>query len=117
MQDHYFKYVCTDGKTIFYAIHKDDLNTFRNNDIESFMQKRGSEAAGDKEEIEKKYQIITCYPAKMTMAEIQDDLDILGLPTNGTVVDADFQDIINIMNNARGHSEGGAEFYRKSFQD
>lgn len=37
MQDHYFKYVCTDGKTVFFALHKSDLEAERNNDIKGFI--------------------------------------------------------------------------------
>ncbi len=39
MQDHYFKYVCTDGKTVFFALHKSDLESERNNDINLYFEK------------------------------------------------------------------------------
>ncbi len=39
MQDHYFKYVCTDGKTVFFALHKSDLEAERNNDINLYFEK------------------------------------------------------------------------------
>ena len=38
MQDHYFKYVCTDGKTVFFALHKSDLEAERNNDINLYFE-------------------------------------------------------------------------------
>ena len=60
-----------------------------------------------KSDLEQKYQIITSYPAKMSKSELQQDLDLLGVPDNGTVTDADFQDIVNIINNAAGHPNVG----------
>ena len=39
----------------------------------------------------------------MSKSELQQDLDLLGVPDNGTVTDADFQDIVNIINKAAGH--------------
>lgn len=108
MQDHYFKYVCANGKTVFFALHKADLDAERNNDIELYLEKcKKSDPDIKKSELEQKYQIVTCYPAKMSKSEIQEDLDLLGLPENGTVIDADFQDIVNIINNTAGHPNIG----------
>lgn len=108
MQDHYFKYVCTDGKTVFFAINQQDLAPERANDIDLYFEKcKKNDPETDKKVIEQKYQIIACYPAKMSKSEIQQDLDLLGIPDNGTVIDANFQDIVNIMNNAAGHPNVG----------
>lgn len=108
MQDHYFKYVCTDGKTVFFALCKADLDAERNNDIDLYFEKcKKSDPDIKKSDLEQKYQIITRYPAKMSKSEIQQDLDLLGVPNNGTVTDADFQNIVNIINNAAGHPNVG----------
>lgn len=65
MQDHYFKYVCTDGKTVFFALHKSDLEAERNNDINLYFEKcKKNDPDIKKSDLEQKYQIITSYPAK-----------------------------------------------------
>lgn len=108
MQDHYCKYVCTDGKTVFFALRKADLDAEHNNDIDLYFKKcNKSNPDIKKSDLEQKYQIVTRYPAKMSTSEIQDDLDLLGVPDNGTVMDANFQDIVNIINNTAGHPNVG----------